>query len=89
MPNQDFFFSSSGLWAACLPDLSLLTMYGGLSFEAATLDFGAEIIVWSDFALFRGDQAIRRDTGMPRPVTMLTTLQATLASIFCVGKVRA
>ena len=36
-----------------------------------------------------GGQAIRRETGMPRPVMMLMTLQATLASVFCVGRVRA
>jgi hypothetical protein len=52
-------------------------------------DFGAEIRVRSDFTLSRGSHAIRRDTGMPRPVMMLMTLQATLASVFCVGRVRA
>src|SRR5215217_392330 len=31
------FLSSSGLWAAIFPDLSLFTMYSGSSFEAATL----------------------------------------------------
>jgi hypothetical protein len=52
-------------------------------------DFGAEIRVWADFALSRGNQALRRDNGMPRPVMMLITLQATLGSVFCVDKVRA
>ena len=56
---------------------------------AAELDFGAEIRVWADFALSRRGQATRRETGMPRPVMMLMTLQATLASVFCVGRVRA
>ena len=51
------------------------------------LDFGAEMREWSDFALSRNGQATRRDTGMPRPVMMLMTLQAT--SVFCVGRVRA
>jgi putative transposase len=51
--------------------------------------FGAEIREWSDFALSRRGQAIRRETGMPRPVMMFSTLQATLASVFCVGRVRA
>ena len=37
----------------------------------------------------RGGQAIRRETGMPRAVTTLMTLQATLASVFRVGRVRA
>jgi hypothetical protein len=45
--------------------------------------------VWVDFALSRGGQAIRRETGMPRAVMMLMTLQATLVSVFCVGRVRA
>jgi hypothetical protein len=36
-----------------------------------------------------GDQAARWDTDMPRPVMMLMTLQATLASVFCVGRVQA
>ena len=40
---------------------------------------------WADFALSRNGQAIRRDTGMPRPVMMLITLQAILASIFWVA----
>jgi hypothetical protein len=53
------------------------------------LDFGAEIGEWSDSALSRNGQAIRRETGMPRPVMMLMTLQATLASVFCAGRVRA
>ena len=52
-------------------------------------DFGAEMREWADFALSRSSQATRRDTGMPKPVMMLMTLQATLASVFCVGKVRA
>jgi hypothetical protein len=52
-------------------------------------DFGAEIREWADFALFRGGQATRRDTGIPRLVMMLMTLQATLASVFCVGRVKA
>ena len=52
-------------------------------------DFGAEIREWSDFALSRRFHAIRRDTGIPRPVMMLMTLQATLASVFWVGRVRA
>jgi adenylylsulfate kinase-like enzyme len=52
-------------------------------------DFGAEIREWSDFALSRRGQAIRRETGMPMPVMMFSTLQATLASVFCVGRVRA
>jgi hypothetical protein len=52
------------------------------------MDFGAEIREWSDFALSRRGQAIRRETGMPRPVMMFSTLQATLASVFCVGRVR-
>ena len=39
---------------------------------------------WSDFALSRRGQAIRRETGMPRPVMMFNTLQATLVSVFCV-----
>jgi len=52
-------------------------------------DFGAEIREWSDSALSRRGQAIRRETGMPRPVMMFSTLQATLASVFCVGRVRA
>ena len=52
-------------------------------------DFGAEIREWADFALSRRGQATRRETGMPRLVMMLMTLQATLASVFCVGKVRA
>ena len=53
------------------------------------LDFGAEIRVRADFTLSRSSQAIRRETGMPRPVMMLMTLQATLVSVFCVGRVRA
>ena len=56
---------------------------------ACSKDFGAEIREWADFALSRSGQATRRDTGMPRPVMMLMTLQATLASVFCVGRVRA
>src|SRR5690349_23893878 len=52
-------------------------------------DFGAEMREWADFALSRNGQATRRDTGMPRPVMMLMTLQATLASVFWVGRVRA
>jgi hypothetical protein len=55
--------------------------------DRACRDFGAEIKVWSEFALSRRDQAIRRETGMPRPVMMLMTLQATLASVFCAGRV--
>jgi hypothetical protein len=39
-------------------------------------DVGAEISVRADFAESRGVQAARRDTGMPRPVMMLITLQA-------------
>jgi hypothetical protein len=57
--------------------------------QAAAWDVGAEIRVWSDFTLSRGGQAIRRDTGMPRLVMRLRTVQATLASVFCVGRVRA
>ena len=57
--------------------------------SATSFDFGAEIRVRTDFTLSRGSQAIRRETGMPRAVTMLMTLQATLASIFCLGRVRA
>src|SRR6188508_3360405 len=57
--------------------------------DAAELDFGAEMREWADFALSRNGQATRRDTGMPRPVMMLMTLQATLASVFWVGRVRA
>jgi len=57
--------------------------------KAVEADFGAEIRVRADFTLSRGSQAIRRETGMPRPVMMLMTLQATLASVFCVGRVRA
>jgi hypothetical protein len=53
------------------------------------IDFGAEIREWADFALSPGGQATRRDTGIPRLVMMLMTLQATLASVFCVGRVRA
>jgi hypothetical protein len=56
---------------------------------ARRADVGAEIRVWSDFTLSRGGQAIRRDTGMPRLVMRLRTVQATLASVFCVGRVRA
>jgi hypothetical protein len=52
-------------------------------------DVGAKIGVRAEFAHSRGDQALRRDTGMPRLAVMLMTLQATLASVFCVGCVRA
>ena len=52
-------------------------------------DVGAEISVWAHFAPSRGVQATRQDTGMPSPVMMLITLQAPLASVFCVGRVRA
>jgi hypothetical protein len=55
----------------------------------AATDFGAEIRVWADFALCCNGQALRRDTGMPRLVIRLMTLQATLASVFWVGRVRA
>ena len=41
------------------------------------------------FRLFPQLQAIWQDTGIPRPVMMLMTLQATLASVFCVGRIRA
>jgi hypothetical protein len=61
----------------------------GQLFQAVDPDFGAEIRVRADFTLSRGSQAIRWETGMPRPVMMLMALQATLASVFCVGKVRA
>jgi len=61
----------------------------GLTADLLQEDFGAEIRVRADFTLSRGSQAIRRETGMPRPVMMLMTLQATLASVFCVGRVRA
>src|SRR5690349_19740892 len=57
--------------------------------NAGTAGFGAEMREWADFALSRNGQATRRDTGMPRPVMMLMTLQATLASVFWVGRVRA
>src|SRR4051812_49261138 len=58
-------------------------------YNADRRDFGAEMREWADFALSRNGQATRRETGMPRPVMMLMTLQATLASVFCVGRVRA
>jgi hypothetical protein len=44
-------------------------------------DFGAEISVWADFALSRWGQVIRRETGMPRPVMMLMTLEGTVKSL--------
>jgi hypothetical protein len=50
-------------------------------------DSGAVNREWAEFALSRRVQALRRDTGMPRPVMMFTTLQAT--SFFCLGRVRA
>ena len=62
--------------------------YGKL-YKSRPPDFGAEIRGWADFALSRGGQATRRDTGMPRLVMMLMTLQATVASVFCVGRLRA
>jgi hypothetical protein len=76
------------------PGLPSLKSASGLSTmckcnEAPRQDFGAEISVWADFALSRRGQAIRRETGMPRPVMMLMTLQATLASVFCAGRLRA
>jgi hypothetical protein len=57
--------------------------------DGSVRDVGAEISAWWDFAQSRGVQAARRDTGMPRLVMMLITLPATLASVFCVSRVRA
>ena len=57
-------------------------------FHLPLRDFGAEMREWADFALSRNGQATRRDTGMPRPVMMLMTLHAILASVFCVGSSR-
>jgi len=38
---------------------------------------------------YRRFQASLRETGMPRAVMRLSTLQPTLASTFCAGRVRA
>src|SRR4029453_6233198 len=43
----------------------------------ACMESGGEIGVRADFAQSHGGQAARRDIGMPRPVMMLITLQAT------------
>jgi hypothetical protein len=51
--------------------------------------YGAEIREGADFAPSRRDQATRRESGIPRPVMMFSTLQATLASVFCAGRLRA
>ena len=42
-----------------------------------------------DFALCAGSQATFRETGMPRLVMRLITLQAIRASTFCADRVRA
>ena len=43
----------------------------------------------TDFALCAGAQATFRETGMPRLVMRLITLQAIRASTFCADRVRA
>jgi hypothetical protein len=62
-------------------------------FDLTEKDVGAKIRNGADFTLSHAGQAIRRNTGMPRPVMMLiilqATLQATLAPVFCVSRVRA
>src|SRR3954468_23202481 len=78
---------SSDIWARLIVTMPSAGL-GQMNFPSVR-DFGAEIGEWSDSALSRNGQAIRRETGMPRPVMMLMTLQATLASVFCVGRVRA
>jgi hypothetical protein len=56
-------------------------------FDLTEKDVGAKIRNGTDFTLSHAGQAIRRNTGMPRPVMMLIILQAT--SVFCVSRVRA
>jgi hypothetical protein len=58
-------------------------------FDLTEKDVGAKIRNGTDFTLSHAGQAIRRNTGMPRPVMMLIILQATLAPVFCVSRVRA
>ena len=64
------------MWASSVGFTALIAV----SSESSTAcpELWCRIFVWVDFAL-RGGQAIRRETGMPRAVTMLMSLQATLA----------
>ena len=55
----------------------------------AVTDFGAQFRRGPHSAPDAGVQAMRSDTGMPRWVMMLMTLQPMATSVLCFGRVRA
>ncbi len=57
--------------------------------DALRWDLGAQFRSWAWSPSLRCSQRMRWNTGMPRPVIRFSTEQATLASVFWAGRVRA